>query len=346
MNEGELKEAAIALARSAGYEGEAVLTPCDGSGNNRVFAFRVGDARLLLKAYFHHPDDTRDRLGAEFAYSHFAWNHGVRRLPQPLASDAMGRLGLFEFIKGRQLKPGEVGADDVAQAQALVDEVNRHKAAAGTMPVASEACFTFAGHVATVTRRLERLKDIQPGPPVHEQARKFVETELIPAWQAVERQARDGAARLGIDPDGALTAADRCLSPSDFGFHNAIVPDQGPIRFIDFEYAGWDDPAKLVCDFFNQIAVPVPRIYYSGYADVVATHLSRPDLHRRRFDLLMPVYTIKWATIALNSFLPVGASRRRFAHREESGEHRLELQLDKARRCLDRLDEPSYAGQH
>ena len=38
------------------------------------------------------------------------------------------------------------------------------------------------------------------------------------------------------------------LSPSDFGFHNVIKTKQG-LRFIDFEYFGWDDPVKLITDF-------------------------------------------------------------------------------------------------
>jgi hypothetical protein len=345
MNESELHAAAAALAHVAGFEGEIILMPCTGSGNNRVFVCHTsGGARLLLKAYFHHPDDARDRLGAEFAFSRFAWDHGVRRLPQPLAPDPVRRIGLFEFIEGRHLKPSEIDVDSVAQALALVGEVNSHKAAADAMPVASEACFTLTEHLRTVTRRLDQLKDIQADTPIYAQTRTFIETELLPAWRRVKQRVLDGTGRLGIDLDEVLTATNRCLSPSDFGFHNAIVPNHGLIRFIDFEYAGWDDPAKLVCDFFNQIAVPVPRAFYPAFADAIAAALSQPTLHRGRFDLLMPVYTIKWATIALNSFLPVGASRRRFARGEEDGTNRLELQLDKAKRCLAGLDDAVCVG--
>ena len=46
-----------------------------------------------------------------------------------------------------------------------------------------------------------------------------------------------------------ILGLDKCLSPSDFGFHNVIVEKDKILRFIDFEYAGWDDPAKMVSDF-------------------------------------------------------------------------------------------------
>jgi len=50
----------------------------------------------------------------------------------------------------------------------------------------------------------------------------------------------------------ALPADETCLSPSDFGFHNALVDPSGALSFLDFEYAGRDDPAKPVSDFFCQ----------------------------------------------------------------------------------------------
>ena len=45
-----------------------------------------------------------------------------------------------------------------------------------------------------------------------------------------------------------LTNNRQLLSPSDFGFHNTLLTNEG-LKFIDFEYFGWDDPVKLTCDF-------------------------------------------------------------------------------------------------
>ena len=39
------------------------------------------------------------------------------------------------------------------------------------------------------------------------------------------------------------------FSPSDFGFHNALLKDNGKLCFLDFEYFGRDDPVKLMADF-------------------------------------------------------------------------------------------------
>ena len=46
----------------------------------------------------------------------------------------------------------------------------------------------------------------------------------------------------------APTPPRRSLSPSDFGFHNALLEADGRLTFVDFEYFGWDDPVKIVAD--------------------------------------------------------------------------------------------------
>ena len=50
------------------------------------------------------------------------------------------------------------------------------------------------------------------------------------------------------------------LSPSDFGFHN-ILSHHNNLYYIDFEYAGWDDPYKLIADFILNPDYKIPIKY-------------------------------------------------------------------------------------
>src|SRR5690606_1492036 len=71
--------------------------------------------------------------------------------------------------------------------------------------------------------------------------------EFAPVCAALTARA---AAMLEPDEDEKeLAPRFRLLSPSDFGFHNMLRRDDGSLAFIDFEYFGWDDPAKLAADF-------------------------------------------------------------------------------------------------
>lgn len=331
-------EAVAGLLATAGLDGDFRLHRLKGRANNRVFRAEVGGSAVLLKAYFQHPDDLRDRLGAEFSFSRFAWDSGVRCLPQPLACDPRNGLGVYEFVEGRPLQADDVTADTVRQALDFYHAVNRRpeRPESGVLPNASEACFSIAEHLACVERRLWRLRAIPCSLAVDREAAEFVEGELGAAWREAAEAVRSGAAELGLPLEASLPAAERRLSPSDFGFHNAILAADGRLRFIDFEYAGWDDPAKMVCDFFCQPAVPVPLHHYSEFIESAVGGLPEPDCHRQRCTLLLPVYGVKWCCILLNEFVPSGGERRRFADEAGDPGKRKAAQLRKARLALRR----------
>ena len=113
--------------------------------------------------------------------------------------------------------------------------------------------------------------------------------------------------------DQALSVEQSCLSPSDFGFHNALIDGARKLTFLDFEYAGRDDPAKLVSDFFCQPEVPVPLSLHGHFIDRMAEGLGLDAAGVARCRLLLDAYQIKWTCIILNDFLPLGAARRAFA---------------------------------
>jgi len=136
---------------------------------------------------------------------------------------------------------------------------------------------------------------------------------LRPAWTSIRERIAGDAQTLGIAPDAPLAAGEICLSPSDFGFHNSLIDEAGRFTFIDFEYAGRDDPAKLICDFFCQPALPVPLIHYERFAGRIFDGLELSAPHPARCRSLLDAYRIKWVCIILNDFLPVGAARRAFA---------------------------------
>ena len=133
----------------------------------------------------------------------------------------------------------------------------------------------------------------------------------------MQQQVRTAAAADGIDPAQRLPSAARCLSPSDFGFHNALAVAGDELVFFDFEYAGWDDPAKLLCDFFCQVEVPVNRQHLPALLTSVAAAVPAAGDLQRRVELLLPVYGLKWCCIALNDFTPAEDARRRFSSSDD-----------------------------
>lgn len=333
MNDTAVRDAA---ARMLGAGPDALeWQALAGGANNRVYRVTTGTGTRVVKSYFVHEGDQRDRLASEYRFMRFAWSHGIRSIPEPIAVDWTARVAIYEDVRGIRVAAGHIDDSHIDQAIEFVQAINapRLEASGTELPPASEAQFTIDGHLANVAARVDRLRRAETSDAIDHEAARFIEHDLTEAWVHVHQQARRRAALEGTSLSRVLPANERRLSPSDFGFHNAILESSGRVRFIDFEYAGWDDPAKLVCDFFCQEAVPIPERYFEAFATAVTRGVPRSDEVRARIDLLMPVYRIKWCCIILNEFLPIAAERRRFLSATDTAA-RKSAQLHKARQAI------------
>lgn len=330
----DLDAVAAQLVAAAGLAPVRRAERLAGGKNNRVFRLDLADGRpVVLKRYHVDSRDRRDRLGAEWRFLRYVWDRGVRCVPEPLAADPSLSAGLYGFLPGRRLEPAEIDAAAIRAAADFIVAVNAGPSEPERLAPGSEACFSLADHVAMVERRVARLADIDAGAPFAEDARCFVAADLAPAWGAVRERLGKAAATVGFDPEAAVRPV---ISPSDFGFHNVLRGTDGRLVFLDFEYAGRDDPAKLVCDFFCQPEIPVPAAHFEAFAGRIADGLGLSPADRHRCALLLDAYRIKWVCIILNEFLPVGADRRAFA---DGGARalRCERQLERARHQLARI---------
>ena len=331
-NDESVRPLARGLASSVGLGDVHALSRLAGGKNNQVYRIDTESGRpLVLKRYFSDPRDPRDRLGAEWSFLTLAWTRGIRCIPEPLACDPSAHAALYGFVEGRKLHADELASAHIDAAIDFVIAINARPRAG--LASASEACFSLSQHVATVDRRVARLTALDPAAPLAGDALSFVSTRLRPAWDAVQSRLAAEARNAGLAMDQEVSHADCCLSPSDFGFHNALVDEDGHVHFLDFEYAGRDDPAKLVVDFFCQPEVPVPAEYRDRFIARLAGGLPLHDVALARCGILLDACRVKWACILLNDFLPDGAARRAFADVGER-DARCAAQLEKAKAKL------------
>lgn len=343
----QVRELAAALLQQASLlTAVQYVEPMQGGWNNRVFRIQTATGAFLLKQYFRDATDTRDRLGTEWRFARLLWNGGVRDVPQPLAMDDASGAALFEWIEGRPLGFEEVTSARVDEAVrfAVSIQVLRHESTRAIQP-ASEACFTFNDHVALVQRRIERLAGVDAISDCHLQVQRWTIEELLPRWDALLRRTASGLQTMAVNPTEVLPTAHRCLSPSDFGFHNTLrrtVSLQADrLAFFDFEYAGWDDPAKLVCDFFCQPRLPAPIDAFDPFAKLITQAVRGDGIageviehETMRMRLLLPIYQVKWCCICLNEFLPTGRARRAHADERHVSTSHLQAQIESAKQLL------------
>ena len=325
-----------AITRLAGSAPRA-LTPLGGGRNSQVFRLETADGRTLaLKAYFRHAGDSRDRLGTEFGALRFLWEQGIRCVPQPLALDATTALGLYEFIPGEPPCVPQDAELDAAWAFLVTLRKLSSAPTAARLPLASEAHFSLQEVAAHVQARLDRLTTATSEQPLAPELRAFLQRDLIPAWRMLREDCQLACPRSGVAFDAPLPDSRRTLSPSDFGFHNALRRVDGLV-FVDFEYFGWDDPAKMLADFLLHPGMTLSLPQRQRFANGLVEHLGVEGLQLRA-RLCFPLFGIKWCLILLNEFLNDSLDRRTFADSAESStEERQALQLGKARQKLQQL---------
>lgn len=298
----------LAEARLSGTYSETLLRS---GANNRVSRLDGVGWQVILKEYFRHELDPRDRFATEYRFLTYADTRCRSVVPRPLGGDAESGLALYEFIDGQRDIGRPIVRGDVDQALSFFRALNvsRHDAEAAGLPPASEACFSLCDHAALVSRRVEMLRQAST------EVARFANRTLEPI-------ARRLMAEITARPDATrpLSVDERCISPSDFGFHNALMCVDGRWKFIDFEYGGWDDPAKTTCDFFCQPQFPVPIEFFEYFARGIGETLTVKNDLLNRSQALLPLYRLKWACIMLNAALRAGSARRRFAGHDGPGE--------------------------
>ncbi len=330
----ELVEACLLRDRGEHVRGVEQLP---GGANSLVYRIASAEGRsYLAKRYLRRPGDTSDRLETEFSGLSFLWSRGVRAIPEPVCRSAAEGVGVYAFIEGEKLRPGEVTAGHVEQAARFLRRLHdlRGDPAARLVPMAKEACFSLDAYAEVVRVRLDRLTALPSPVGTFRLLASFLWDDLGPFFREVAEWVNEEAAARGLGPGEELPADRRTLSPSDFGFHNAIRQPDGNLVFIDFEYWGWDDPAKMVADFYLQPAVPVPVDLRTLFHDRAASFLDREDL-ARRLPLVYPLLALKWCLIMLNLFARTAPG--------SGDDDLLRGQLDKSSACLKRTREEFHA---
>jgi thiamine kinase-like enzyme len=256
------------------------------------------------KFYRRRKGDSRNRLATEFGAIVFLWQKGIKNIPEPLLASEEDGLAIYRFIKGSKIKPGEITKSDIDEAADFAIQVHSftYSEGAGNQPIASEACFSIKEYIDCVDGRVSKLKQVIKEGFIFNSLSTYLEDEFMPFFNIIKKEAERKAKNLGMDMDEKLHKSKRTLSVSDFGFHNAIRSDSGKLFFFDFEYYGWDDPVKMIADFYLQLAVQVPAEYRVYFFKKVRGNYQEGIELEKRLSMIYPILGLKWCLIILNIF--------------------------------------------
>lgn len=306
-------------------------------GNSRIYRVEAETGLFALKYYPPAAPGARDRLGAEIAALHYMRAHGVDGIPTVYGY--ADRFALYAWMDGAIAE--RITEADVDTACDFLAHLPRLSAQPGATQfiLAAEACLSLQEVLAQIARRVERLEQVAVTEPA---LKDFLAAEFTPLWGQRVAQAR--AQWQGAE-DAVLPQASQCLIPADFGFHNILKQSDGSLRFIDFEYFGWDDPVKLVADTLLHPGYVLGEAELAQCFNRLTRIFSADPQFMARLLALLPLFSLRWALILCNEFLHEKRANRAFAA-DKAGDDAAEWNAAKQRqlaKALRMLDHPALA---
>ena len=306
--------------------------------NSRVYRLIIEKQNsLVAKIYFQSKNDQRDRLNTERQALEFLWNHGLRDIPKIVHTDEKNGFTIFRFVEGKKIISSETDVNDIENVIGFLTQLKnlgKLQESLG-LPTASEAFFTLKEIENNIEKRLNRLLLIQSNNTESRDLKTMLKKTFIPGFEKIKKWSRQKAIVTKVDYNAPISIDERILSPSDFGFHNALKLFDNKLVFLDFEYFGWDDPAKLIIDFVLHPAMNISEDLKSYFVNEIIIRFQITNL-LSRVKIMYPLLGLKWCMILLNEFLPNEFERRDFAcqYRKEKSKIRA-IQLAKSEKMFD-----------
>ena len=270
-----------------------------GGGRHEVCLVEKGERKAVLKLHAS-PRGTGklDSFEHELRCHQFLAAHLPEHVPALLGADSSSRALLFECVEGTRPCAEQINLALVGKMASFLIAANRPefraRAAEADIPFASEHGFSAWHHLRNAQQRIAALLATSAGDPITSEMRDFVRDELSSSLQLWQSRCHTQEFDHTASP---------VFSPSDFGFHNVLLRGDGRCSFLDFEHAGWDDPAKLVADFTLQPDFVLAPALAASFAEELARSGYFGHSLLGAVNSLLPVQAVKWTCIVLNPFL-------------------------------------------
>jgi hypothetical protein len=283
----------------------------------------------VLKGYPEHRAGEHDRFKAEVEFLNYARVVAPEFVPEVLGTDAVSRSLVLESLEGEGFKEGaHPSREDIDRAISFMQYLNADLKLAKQHVAgnAADGFFKLTEHLQNVEQRISKMSLEHLAANTKAKAAALIRRigrRLEHLQESTEKMITKGQC------EDALGFGARCVSPSDFGFHNAIHTPKG-IKFFDFEFAGRDDPAKAVADFDLQ-----PRVALNSREKVLTKAL--PEWGKsleKRHDVLFPILELKWACIILAVLNPDRYAQIAALHDGQASAHLVQAKLDFAESYL------------
>ena len=295
---GEIKNADIKYYIQLHTENNVkIVKKIKGGGNSNVYKIKLDNNMEFAGKLYPDPTfDDRGRIENEVkAYNYLNCNN-INLVPKVIWSNNDLNFGLFEWVEGHQIK--EVKNNYIINAAEFVESLEKlsQKAIYFDFQLASAACLSGKMIEDQIRKRYEHIYKFSLN---NNELNSFLKGDFSKIFEEILLSSKK---IWPGDFSGKLSKKYQLLSPSDFGFHNSIF-SENKLKFIDFEYFGWDDPVKLTSDFLLHPGMKLNSDYQKLWLAKMLKVFSKDKNFEKRLKASYRLYGLCWCLIILNVFL-------------------------------------------
>ena len=230
------------------------------------------------------------RYSSETAFIKLLKKKNVKNLPTILNTNAKTQENIFNYIKGKKIT--KITNKDILQCVYFIKKINKDilNNKVVNFKYATEACLSIDNHIETAQRRIKMLLKFKKNFGIYKKTTLFVKNVLKKKLDQTKNNKYKSFSKKEILKK--INKRDLILSPSDFGFHN-IIKKKNKLFFFDFEYAGMDDPVKLISDFICQPDHKLNKNQSLFFYKNILRLLPKNNDINKRFNAVINLHNIK-----------------------------------------------------
>ncbi len=322
------------------------LQPLPSSGNNRIYKIEMKNGQsYVAKHYLRLSGDSRPRLQAEFEHLNALWQLGFRNIPQPIMREE--NRAVYSLIEGVPVK--SVGELEMGRVLSFLADLSDNSIRLRAFPVLPGADFRacLGDYIDQIGKRCDRIILGIKGSEWEKEITDFMKKRILPHKEFIFNKFYDSIESLGWDLRRPFGETEQMFSPSDLGFHNILADthNKGGVFFLDFEYSGWDDPAKLLADFFHHVGQNVAWGHKWYLLEQFVAHRKQDPDFLRRWETIIDLIGLEWVLIVLNVADPNEMTRKRFANPALEPADLIKARLVKADQMIGEMAERMRHGE-
>lgn len=246
-----------------------------------------------LKIYPQFKDDKRNRLKNENILLKFFEFNEINNCPKLKYSDSENNFSLLSWIEGGKIKNiNEINLEKISD---FFNSINNPKLKRlKNIPYASEANFSLKGTQELILQITNKKKFEITDLPFNIDFRNWFVNDFVNEIVNTSRELEENY--LYYDQN---YKDQKIISQSDVGFHNILVKNK-KLFFIDFEYAGWDNPMKFISDWILQPDSFFLQKKSLEYFQPLVKGLIKDINWKKNIKPYLLLYRLRWCLIISN----------------------------------------------